>query len=247
MWKNKSRKREKNQKGLLSHVAHSPDVPYCLVFWPQATWVTERSEMAQQTCGMSEILLFLCFVFYGNFSVCLACFSNFIWNIRISDLIWQFSIKTNKSPASENLWLLCCLSLHHDNPPWKILRTVKCKAAEMKVSSKSLEHISWGKHVPRGPLRHRVIRWRLSKHCCSLGWRERETERWSESYAAYPAALPPLNLEELARFNPISATASSLTATLHKKCPLRTLMGKCALNWAGVFASDSKKHTNTQP
>lgn len=119
---------------------------------------------------------FFCFVFYGNFSVCLACFSNFLWNIRISDLIWQFSIKTNKSPASENLWLLCCLSLHHDNPPWKILRTVKCKAAEMKVSSKSLEHISWGKHVPRGPLRHRVIRWRLSKHCCSLGWREREME-----------------------------------------------------------------------
>lgn len=32
-----NQEREKNQKGLLSHVAHSPDVPDCLVFWPQAT------------------------------------------------------------------------------------------------------------------------------------------------------------------------------------------------------------------
>lgn len=160
------KEKKKSKETLLSHVACRSVVPYSLVFWPQATWVW---------VWVKFFFVFF-YAFYGNFSVCLACFSNFLWNIRVSYLIWQFSIKTNKSPVCENLWLLYCLSLHHDNPPSKILRTVKCKAAEMKVSSKSLEHISWGKHVPRGPLRHRVIRWRLSKHCCSLGWEIRERE-----------------------------------------------------------------------
>lgn len=167
MWKEKIKKERKKSKGPIALLYH------IVLYFSHRL----REWLSDQTCGMSEILLFLCFVFYGNFSVFLACFSNFLWNIHISDQIWQFSIKTNKSPASENLWLLYCLPLHHDNPPLKILRTVKCKAAEMKVSSKSLEHISWGKHVPRGPLRHRVIRWRLSKHCCSFGWRERDGAR----------------------------------------------------------------------
>lgn len=143
----------------------------------------------------------------------------------------QIILPTNKSPISKNLWWLCCRSLHHHNPRSKIPGTLKCKAAKMKLSSKSLEHISRGKRIPRGPLKHSVIRRRLSKHRCSLGRATRERE--SKSYAARPAAFPPLNLEELARFNPIFAIASSLAATLHKKCPLRTLMGKCALNWAG--------------